>query len=66
MDTTLLVAETVPIERRQEHFNRLANVLVNLKSKPPSMTIRQVATNLMAFDCTTEEFELFENLFHTK
>ena len=65
MDTTLPVAETVPVEQPQDPINRLADVLMNLQNKPQSMTIRPVTTNSMNFDGRTEKFESCENLFQT-
>ena len=65
MDTTLPVAETVPVEQSQDPINPLADVLVNLQNKQQSMTIRPVTTTPMTFDGKTEKFELIEDLFHT-
>ena len=65
MDTTLPVAEPVMAEQPQDPINRLADVLVNLQNKPQLMKIRPVTKNPMTFDGKTEEFELFEDSFHT-
>ena len=65
MDTTLPVAQTVPVEQLQDPINRLVDVPVNLESKPQSMTIRPVTTTSMTFDGKTNKWELFEDLLHT-
>ena len=64
LGTTLPAPEPEVPEPPQDPFNRLADVLVNLQNKPQSMTIRPVQTT-MTFDWKSEEFELFEDLFHT-
>ena len=65
LDTTLPAPAPEAPEPPQDPFNRLADVLVNLQNKPPSMTIRPVQTTPMTFDGKSEKFELFEDLFHT-
>ena len=67
MDTSQPVAESVTAEQPQpqDPINRLADVWVNIQNKPQSMTIRPVTTNPITFGGKTEQFELFEDLFHT-
>ena len=65
LDTTLPAPAPEAPEPPQDPFNRLADVLVNLQNKPQSMTIRPVQTTPMTFDGKGENFELFEDLFHT-
>ena len=62
MDTTLPVAETVPVEHPQDPINRLADVLVNLQNKQQLMTIRPITTIFLTFDGKTEKFDLFEDV----
>ena len=52
-------------ETSQGPINRLADVLANLQNKPQSKTNRPIATTPITFDCKSENFELFEDLFHT-
>ena len=51
----------------QDPINRLAVVLTNLQNRPTAqqLTIRPVNSNTMTFEGKSEEFELFEDLFHT-
>ena len=65
MDTTLPIAETVPVKQLQDPINRLTDVLVNIQNKQQSMMTRPVTTTPMTFDRKTEKFELFEDLFDT-
>ena len=46
-------------------INRLADVLAKLQKEPPSMTVWPVTTTTMTFNEKSENFELFEDLFHT-
>ena len=57
LDTTL----PAPGQTPQDPLNRL----VNLQNKPHNMIIRPVQTTPMTFDGKSENFELFEDLFHT-
>ena len=65
LDTNLSAPEPEVPETPQDPINRLANALVNLQKKPQSLTTRPVKTTLMIFDRKNENFELFEDLFHT-
>ena len=65
LDTTLPAPEPQVLATPQDPLNRLADVLVNLQNKPQTMTIRPVQTTPMTFDGKSENFELFEDLFHT-
>ena len=64
LDTNLSAPEPEVPKTPQDPINRLANALVNLQKKPQSMTTRPVKTTLMIFDRKSENFELFEDLFH--
>ena len=65
LDTTLPAPDPEVPEPPQDPLNRLADELVNLQNKPQSMTIRPVPTTPMTFDGKNENFEHFEDLFHT-
>ena len=65
LDTTLSVPEPEVPETPQDPLNRLADVLVNLQTKPQSLTIRQGTTTPMTFYGKSEKFELFEDQFFT-
>ena len=65
LDTTLPAPEPDVPATPQDPLNRLADVLVNLQNKPPTMTIRPVQTTPLTYDGKSEKFELFEDLFHT-
>ena len=65
LDTTLPAPNQKSLKYPRDPLNRLADVLVNLQNKPQSMTIRPVRTTPMTFDIKSENFELFEDLFHT-
>ena len=65
LDTTLPAPETEVPDSPQDLLNRLGDVLVILQNKPQTMTIRLVQTTPMTFDGKSENFERFEDLFHT-
>ena len=65
LDATLPAPDPKVPETSQDPLNRLADVLVNLQNKSHDMTIRPVQTTQMTFDGKSENFELFEDLFHT-
>ena len=58
LDATLPAPDPEVYEPSQDPFNRLADVLVNLRNKPQTMTIRPVQTTLMTFDGKSEELIL--------
>ena len=60
MDTSLPVAETIPVEQQQNPIDLLADVLVKLQNKSQSMTSKPVTTNHMTFDGKTETIELLD------
>ena len=57
----------VPSEALIDPINRLADVIMGMNNKPSAQTlmVRPVSTTTLTFDCKSEKFELFENLFHT-
>ena len=59
LDTILPAPDPEFTEPPEDPLNRLADVLVNLQSKPQSMTIRPVQTTPMSFDGKSEKHELF-------
>ena len=63
LDTILPAPDPEVPETPQDPLNRLADVLVNLRDKLQSMTIRPVQTTLMTFDGKSKNFELLEDLF---
>ena len=64
-DTTLPAPDPEVPEPALVPLNRWADVLINLRNKPQTMTIRPVQTTPMTFDGKSKKFELFEDLFHT-
>ena len=66
-DTVPQVSETTTPIIPFDPINRLAEVLVGMKSSPSAQTlmVRPVSTTTLTFDGKSEKFELFEDLFHT-
>ena len=59
--------QETPREPPVDSINRLADVIMGMKTKQPSQTlmVRPVSTTTLTFDGKSEKFELFEDLFHT-
>ena len=62
--TNLPAPEPEVPETPQDPLNRLADVLINLQIRPQSRATRPVTTIPMTFDGKSENFGLFEDLFH--
>ena len=67
LDTTIPAQKRPALAPEQDPINRLADVLTSMQNRPTAqqLTIRPVNSNTMTFDCKSEKFELFEDLFHT-
>ena len=61
------VHETTNTTTPTDPINRLAEVLVGMNNRPSAQTlmVRPVSTTTLTFDGKSENFELFEDLFHT-
>ena len=59
--------QETPDEPPVDPINRLADVIMGMNKKQPSQTlmVRTVSTTTLTFDGKSEQFELFEDLFHT-
>ena len=66
-DTTIPAQERTAPAAESDPINRLADVLTGVQNRPTAqqLTIRPVNSKTMTFDGKSEEFELFEDLFHT-
>ena len=66
-DTTIPAHERIATAADPDPITRLADVLTSMQNRPTAqqLTIRPVNSNTMTFDCKSEKFELFEDLFHT-
>ena len=72
-DHNLLLDTTLPAQERftpvvvQDPNNTVSDVLTNFQNSPTAqqLTIRAVNVNTMTFKGKSENFELFEDLFHT-
>ena len=67
LDTTIPAQERIVTAAEHDPITRLADVLTTMQNRPTAqqLTIRPVNSNTMTFDCKSEKFELFEDLFHT-
>ena len=67
LDTTIPAQERNAPAALTDPITRLADVLTTMQNRPTAqqLTIRPVNSNTMTFDCKSEKFELFEDLFHT-
>ena len=67
LDTTIPGQERTVPAPEQDPMNKLADVLTSMQNRPTAqqLTIRPVNSNTMTFDGKSENFELFEDLFHT-
>ena len=67
LDTTIPAHERLVTVADPDPITRLADVLTTIQNRPTAqqLTIRPVNSNTMTFDGKSENFELFEDLFHT-
>ena len=67
LDTTIPAHERTATAADLDPITRLADVLTTMQNRPTAqqLTIRPVNSNTMTFDGKSENFELFEDLFHT-
>ena len=67
LNTTIPAQERPAPVAESDPITRLADVLTNMQNRPTAqqLTIRPVNSNTMTFDGKSENFELFEDLFHT-
>ena len=67
LDKTIPAQERTALAPESDPIHRLADVLKSMQNQPTTqqLTIRPVNSNTMNFDGKSEQFELFEDLFHT-
>ena len=67
LDTTIPAQDRPGPAVEPDTIGRLADVLTSMQNRPAAqqLTIRPVNSNTMTFDGKSENFELFEDLFHT-
>ena len=68
LDHSPQVQEPASQTTPSDPINRLAGVLVGMNNRPSAQTlmVRPVSsTTTLTFDCKSEKFELFQDLFHT-
>ena len=67
LDTTIPSHERIATAADTDPITRLADVLTTMQNRPTAqqLTILPVNSNTMTLDGKSEQFELFEDLFHT-